>query len=167
MIGQQKEQASESKSVLLKVVWAVLVLAAIGGGYYLYSNLVPRGPEVGKEVPKVIPAESGSLVSGFPSELILEKGVTVKESYAVNYAGAGISQLTASYVSGQSMLKNLQMFKDYLSKNNWVISHDGDLASPITYFTADRGAENVNITLATDKTTKAITVTIAYVNAKK
>lgn len=157
----------KSRATLTKIILGVVVIGVLAGGYYLYGNLKSTAPITTQTGPQVVSVPAGSLTAGFPSELLLEKGVSVKESYAVNYAKDGISQLVANYVSAQSMIKNISMFKDYLLTNQWSISHEGDLAYPVTYFAATKGTESVNITLVADAKANSVTVTIAYVNKAK
>lgn len=149
-----KMHIEDSKVKLIKLGLGLVALVALVGGYMLFRG--GGQPYVMTTAPK------GDVVSDFPKELLLEKGVSVDNSYSLNYSGEGFTQPVVQYVSALNIAGNIGMFKQYLLANNWQIEHEADLSQAITYFTAKRQTETVNITLVADKATGKVNVNIAY-----
>lgn len=144
------------------IVGILLVAALAGlGGYYFSREKKENGPAGEAKQPEVALSEPGALPAGFPASLVVEKGIAIKESYSVTMPN-GVVQPAIKYISAQGFVKNIAMFKDYLDKNGWQTIREGNVAEPVTFFSAKRGTESVTITLENDLKTGAVTVSIAY-----
>jgi hypothetical protein len=80
----------------------------------------------------------------FPSNIPIEKGVTVEQSYGLTYEGQ--KQLSIVFLSYKSVKDNYSLYIDFLSNQNWVISnkYESDKLSSI-YSTKENNDINVTI----------------------
>ncbi len=59
--------------------------------------------------------------SGFPSDIPVEEGAELEESYDLNYDGQ--RQLTITFPSTKTVEENYALYEDFLLKNSWDISN--------------------------------------------
>lgn len=137
----QKEQMADSRVTLIKAVLGLVALAALVGGYLLYSN--------NKEYSQS-KAPAGEVVVNFPKEFLLEKGVAVSESYSLDYSRSNLKQPVVEYISALNMTQNVVSFGGYLRKNGWTISREADPLKSSTFFYASKEKNEVNITFSTE-----------------
>lgn len=142
-----------SKKILIRMVTALVVLAAVAGGYLLFQSKQPNYT--------MTQAPKGEVVAGFPSDLIVEKGVVIQNSYSLTYAGAGLNQPVVTYISNWPMVQNVVQFGAYLRTNKWTVTHEADPLSKITFYYANKDNNDVNITLAEEA--GKVKVTISYI----
>lgn len=131
-----------SKKVLIRMLVALVVLGAIAGGYLLFKSNQPPYT--------VTQATKGEVVADFPSGLMVEKGVTILDSYSLNYGAENLTQPVVTYISGWPMYKNIAEFGTYLKNNGWTVTHEADLLLKNTFYYANKDNNDVNITLAED-----------------
>jgi hypothetical protein len=146
----EKMHLESSRATLIKMGIILVVLVAIVGGYLLFRS---------KQSYTTIQAPSGEVVAGFPKELIVEKGVTIQDSYSLAYA-AGLNQPVVTYVSNWPMIQNVAQFGAYLRNNGWTITHEADPLAKNTFYYATKDNSDVNITLADSGRAKAPVLTM-------
>lgn len=137
------------------IVIAILAIVVLGAGVIVILNIYTQ-----KE--RITTAPAGEVVANFPKSLILEKGISIEQSYSINYQGGAVIQPVVKYISEKSMGDNVNEFKNYLTQNGWTITHEANPNLAITFFSATKQSEKVNITLAVDRISQKITVTIAH-----
>lgn len=100
-----------------------------------------------------------SVPNGFPTDIPIEEGAQVEESYG--YDDAGQKQLTLVFLSNKTVEQNFILYKDFLTKQKWNISneYEGEKVSSL-YATKDDlyYSNDINVTLGenlTDASTKS------------
>jgi hypothetical protein len=66
-------------------------------------------------------APSGSLVPGFPPELVLDAPAQIDNSYSINYSSSA-NQLTAQWTSSSSIAAVFGDYTNYFQANGWSVS---------------------------------------------
>lgn len=150
------------QSNLKKTLLALLLLLVVANlATYFYKE--SKGEEVVRELPDgsiYREAVADSVVSGFPSELLIEEGAVVSQSYAIQYERERTEQPVVSYYSARSMEENVEDFGNLLRENNWQITQSADANQSLTFFYATRNTEDVNITF--EERQDGLFITIAY-----
>jgi hypothetical protein len=68
-------------------------------------------------------AQSGQIVDGFPTQLILDKSAQIIGSYSICYSASSI-QYTVAWNSSSSISTLDSAYKQYLSANGWPITNE-------------------------------------------
>ena len=113
------------------------------------------------QVPQPEYAPQGSVVAGFPANLILGLSSTTSQSYSVQYA-SGTAQLTASWLSNKSLQAMLDVYRKYFAANQWAIQaqhSSGDAESDL--WAENSSSSYVQIVLLAQP--KGTEVTASYV----
>lgn len=137
----EKMHVESSRATLVRSAIIVIALAAIVGGYMFFRS--------GQPPYTITQAAKGEVVADFPKDLIVEKGVTIQDSYSLAYS-ANLNQPVVTYFSLWPMVQNVVQFGAYLRNNGWTITHEADPLSKNTFYYANKDNNDVNITLAED-----------------
>jgi hypothetical protein len=142
-------------------VVAIVAVLAVAIGLAFYSS---RHRETSKEIAPgetLVTAPSGTVVGGFPKELILEPSASAAKSYRIDYASGSIAQPVLAYPSGKSLKDNFAAFKDYFAKSGWTLTGESlSSAGPVAFLYAVTGNASANVTIQDVR--GKVTVTIAY-----
>lgn len=158
---EPKEHRYRFLIVALVVVAAVLVL----GFWFVRDGGVGSPDQYDDAGNPVYIAEEGTIIEGFPTELLLEPDVAITGSARIDYAQQGISLPSVQYTSQLSYAHNIDEYRRLLQAQGWIIQKDAFYGEmPVTNFYAVRGeGEAVNIVLAPGG--DGISVSIAYSSA--
>ena len=134
--------------------WIIVIIAIVAiaaGAYWHYRN---RGNNTnGASVTQIAPgtfftkAAAGTLVADFPAGLIVEKGVTIGQSYSISYQNGKMKQPVVDYTSAMSVRDNIGAFRTYLVQNGWDILQSGQATNNPASILATKNNEQVNIRL--------------------
>ena len=91
-------------------------------------------------------APKGTVTSGFPMQLILDKAAAVTNSYSINYSASG-NQYTAQWNSSSSMTSLYNTYKQYLPANSWTITNDLTKYAGLRGLYATNASSAVNIVI--------------------
>ncbi|MEK7120682.1 MAG: hypothetical protein AAB840_01175 [Patescibacteria group bacterium] len=150
---------ANNKSGAWFVVVGILVLVAVI--YFLYAKgWILMGGEKIDDNTVLYQEDTGKITKDFPSELLLEEGIAVSNSYSISYLNEDINLPVASYFSGKSMEENVTMFGQYLEESGWQILQEAKVDSPAPFFYAKKGNADLNITF--QKKDGKVFVVIAY-----
>ncbi|KKQ21606.1 hypothetical protein A2999_01425 [Candidatus Wolfebacteria bacterium RIFCSPLOWO2_01_FULL_38_11] len=158
--------------IILIVIIIILIAAFIGGIVY-YRRILNRqhlkdeilnSPEaisfkINNFILQPRKKDFGSqLPPEFPKEIPIESGVKIEQSYGLNYQNQ--KQLSLVFQSEKTVLKNYDIYYDYLIKNNWNIinNHRGENISSLY---ASKESQKINITIFYDETSKKAKVSIS------
>lgn len=111
-----------------KIVVVLALVVALGILVYFYFGKRAAGPEG----PQPVYAPEGSLVQGFPPELVLDADARLGRNYSVNYA-QNLNQYTAEFASEKAMSSLFSEYKNYFKENGWNITNE------ITKYSGSRG----------------------------
>lgn len=107
------------------------------------------------------PIATETINAQLPPDLIPEKDVVIDQSFKSIDEANKVSQISATYISAQSMQWNVIQFSDYLVSNRWTVGRVGDANElPVTFFYATKDNHDLNITLNFDG--ERAHVSIAY-----
>lgn len=81
----------------------------------------------------------------FPTDIPVEKGVKVEQSYSLNYVGQ--KQLTIVFQSTKTVKENYSLYTDFLNKQNWSISNKYESAK-ISSLYGTKDSSDINITIS-------------------
>lgn len=97
-----------------------------------------------------------SAPADFPTDIPIEKGAKVEQSYGLNYAGQ--KQLTIVFLSNKTVKENYILYSNFLEKQNWIISNKYESAK-ISSLYGVKENNDINVTIsesvATDATSKS------------
>ncbi|TSC60570.1 MAG: hypothetical protein LiPW15_448 [Parcubacteria group bacterium LiPW_15] len=136
MIGQ-KEHLEKSKSTLVKIIIGLVAVAAIVGGYLLYSSRMPYSIKTSPE---------GEVVAGFDRALILDPQARILDSYALDYRAQKVNQPATTFTSRRPLIQMVADYGAYLRENGWMVAHEADPLAMNTFYYASKGAQELNIT---------------------
>ncbi len=147
----------EKHILILIVIIVLLVGSAIF--YYNYQRAAKLSAQ-----PKTSYAPAGQLVSGFPSELVLDSKALVKESYSID--SSTTSQKTAIFNSNKSTYEFFVLSRDYFIKAGWKLTNiEADPKGDNIVFNAWRGENELNI--AINKQDNGSQLTVSYLAKNK
>lgn len=142
----------------------IILLVALTGLLWLSDGGMQKtdGPREIAPGQILTDAPEGSVIANFPTELLLESGVTTDASYSIAYASDNTSQPVVSYRSAKTLEENIALYDVFLDTNGWNTTHHADAnEAPATFFYAYKDNAEVNITFVSDAS--GVMVTIAYV----
>ena len=131
------------------ILWSILIIVlVIVGALWFLGKGTRSGVWYDENGNKVTEAPAGQLISGFPTELILEQDASIEKSYVTDYANAGQRMPVARYTSSMNFNQVVDDYRRLLIAQGWTILKDGSIDEvPVTNFSATRGSETANITL--------------------
>ena len=80
----------------------------------------------------------------FPTNIPLEQGVNVKQSYGLDYIGQ--KQLTFVFVSMKTLKENYALYSDFLKKDTWTISNKYE-SEKLASLYGIKGNNEINVTV--------------------
>lgn len=152
------EQTSSKKGLWLIIIVIILILLALA---YWQTHLRQKVTKI-DDNQTLTTAPEGKTVSGFPADLIQEQNTAIGQSFGLNYKDSGISQPVVQYASKRGLEDNVVIYRQYLSNNNWLITHEANPNENPTFFYATKDNSQVNITFV--ESNGQVNVTIAYAN---
>jgi len=81
----------------------------------------------------------------FPTDIPLEDGAEVEQSYGLNYAGQ--NQLTIVFPSTKTIKENYTFYADYLEKQNWIVSNKYE-SEKLSSLYGTKESNDINITIS-------------------
>ncbi len=132
------------------------VLIAVGFVAYFYFN--PVKPPLVEQVPvtSIITPEASTNPepvktdfenenpTDFPTNIPVEQGVKVNQSYSLDYAGQ--KQLSIVFPSVKTIKQNYTLYADFLNKDGWVVVNKYESATVSSMYGA-KGNNDINITI--------------------
>ncbi len=102
-----------------KTLWSILVGVVILGGLLIYVFTGNRHPvQNGNTQPTYAP--KGELVSGFPSNLLLDSSAPITQSYSMHYP-SGAVQYTAEYQTARDAVSVIAGYQTHLGAMGWNV----------------------------------------------
>lgn len=105
------------------------------------SGLLEKKIEFGTDLP-----------TGFPQGIPLDAGVTLSQSYSLDYPDQ--EQLTAVFSSQKTTQKNFDIYKDFFRNNGWGIMNVYESESVMSIY-ALKGRYEINVTISTVPTERS------------
>lgn len=81
----------------------------------------------------------------FPTDIPVEKGAPVAQSYSLNYVGQ--KQLTIVFPSSKTVTENYILYTDFLKKQNWNISNKYE-SEKVSSLYGMKESNDINITIS-------------------
>lgn len=137
------ETSGKGMSPIALIVIVVILL--IVGAWFMLSkrDTTVTYDDHGNPITHVAP---GSVVETFPQRFLVEEGVTVAESYTIDYANVGNFLSTARYTSAMSLEDNINAFGEIFVTEEWMVTVEPDYeATGTTNFYAIKGNEHINV----------------------
>ena len=118
----------QTKTIILVVI---ILIATAGFGIYLFqknrlviptpsSQNIEQSAVEESQQPEPEKTDFGTeMPTDFPSNIPVEKGAEVQQSYGLNYDGQ--KQLSIVFLSAKTVEENFALYKDFLEKENWNI----------------------------------------------
>lgn len=144
-------------AVILVVISFVVVIL---GFFYIYKPNLDfnfKKPLDSKTEASVQKTDFGkNIPADFPTDIPIEKGVKVEQSYGLNYAGQ--KQLTIVFPSDKTVKENYILYFSFLEKQNWTISNKYESSKVASLYGVKEG-NDINVTISesalTDNTSKS------------
>ena len=135
----------------------ILIAVAVIAGLVIYGFLrtpasAPSTPGSGSSSSMPTYAAQGQLISGFPSELILEPQAQISESYSLS--GEDVAQ----WNSNTSIDDLFNEYQNYFSSNGWNIINETASPSSVRSIYAQNDSASVNFTATQDGQGSDVTV---------
>jgi hypothetical protein len=158
----------ERKKIVDILIGAMTVAMVVTGLlYYAYKNAPRVFP---KEQTVIIPQEPQKIDFGtnvptdFPTDIPLEKGVTVAQSYSLNYVGQ--KQLTIVFLSSKTVKENYSLYSDFLKKQNWNIVNNYE-STTLSSLYETKASNDINVTISKNISTASTNSLVSISVLKK
>jgi hypothetical protein len=164
-ISNPQNGAGDSRK-MTPILVIIVAIALLAGLYFFYAQnrgAISGAREEVTELPDgniMRTAQENEIVSTFPKELIREEGVSIANSYSINYAGDNVNLPVVSFNSALSMTENAELYGQYLNNAGWTLTHEADPTQDVTFFYGLKDGANLNITF--ENANGQVKVTIAY-----
>ncbi len=139
------------------IIGLSIFIIVVGIGTYFYFNLIKRSPTVATNAISTEPTKTDfgeNLPIDFPTNIPVESGVKVNQSYSLDYIGQ--KQLTIVFPSTKTIKQNYDLYTDFLKKDNWAVSNKYEsITISSLYGTKERNDINVTISAGTGTSTKS------------
>lgn len=86
-----------------------------------------------------------ALPTDFPTDIPLEKGASVEQSYSLNYAGQ--KQLTITFLSIKTVKENYSLYEAFLKDQKWTISNSY-ASTTLSSLYGTKGSNDINVTIS-------------------
>lgn len=96
-----------------------------------------------------------SVPTDFPTDIPIEKGVRVEQSYGLSYAGQ--KQLTIVFLSAKTVKENYVLYANFLKKQNWSISNTYE-STKISSLYGTKESNDINITMSDNSSGMSISM---------
>lgn len=123
------------KILTVSVLVAVFVLIGLYARIEVVTNPAEQYQKVdyGTNIP-----------TDFPTDIPIEEGVKVEQSYGLNYVGQ--KQLTFVFLSSKTTEENYAIYVDFLEKQNWNVSNKY-ASSTVSSLYGTKGSYDINVTI--------------------
>ncbi|RJQ14560.1 hypothetical protein C4553_00600 [Candidatus Parcubacteria bacterium] len=135
-------------------IFAAVIVVALVIGIFTRFRLGPR-----EELGKPVFAPQGQVVEGFPTELVLDNEARLNNSYSIKY-DEKTKQYSVSFSSNQSAASLLASYKQYFTKEGWLIINETNLQQVKGIYAREVGVD-VNVTINVES--ERSSVMISYV----
>lgn len=105
-----------------------------------------------------------NMPADFPTDIPVEEGVKVEQSYSLNYAGQ--KQLTIVFPSTKTVKENYALYADFLKKQNWNVSNKYESPSVSSLYAAKEN-NDINVTISESATTPSVKSQVSISVLKK
>lgn len=144
---------TKTKAIILIVI---ILTATAGFGIYLFQKNrlaeVKENPAAQTKPPEPEKTDFGASVpTDFPTDIPLEEGAEVQQSYGLNYVGQ--KQLTIVFLSSKTIKENYSLYADFLKKQNWNILNTYESAELSSLYGVKEN-NTINVTIS-DNTSNA------------
>ena len=135
-------------SIVLSVI-IIATLAFFSTSYY--ERKIHSENSLGKEetilqIPQPEKTDFGtSLPADFPANMPLEKGITVEQSYRLNYEGQ--NQFSLVFLSDKSVAENYATYGTFLEKEKWNISNKYQSKNLASLY-GSKESHDINVTIS-------------------
>lgn len=140
----------ERKNVV-DILIGVMALAAIilvTSSFYIYKNPTSQTPSGDAAVVSQEPVKTDfgtEAPDDFPTDIPTEEGVTVEQSYSLNYVGQ--KQLTIVFASAKTVKENYALYTDFFAKQGWVVSNTYE-SSRLSSLYGTKESNEMNVTIS-------------------
>lgn len=152
------EIKAEHKKLIAILIGAVAVTLIVGGAtFYIYNHQKQNlaEPQTAIAQPQPTKTDFGTATPpDFPTNIPIEKGAVVNQSYSLDYAGQ--KQLTIVFPSTKTVAANYALYADFLKTDGWTVSNKYESAKLSSlYATKEINEINVTISESVSTTTKS------------
>ncbi len=141
-----------------KILVGLVVLLAIA---LIAMLMLKNSVKQNTEVPKVnrTDAPKGTVVSGFPKDLIIDSAAQTESSYTIKYEAQ--DQYTASFKTDKSIKDEYSAYIAFFEKNRYEIVNKSE-AAVVSSIYAKNATGEVNVVISRLEKDAQTTVTISY-----
>ncbi len=120
------------------------------------SEPVPVATQVAVDEPQKTDF-GASVPVDFPTNIPLEAGVTMNQSYALDYSGQ--KQLTAVFASKEGVKKNYDFYRDFFQKEGWEVSTQYE-SETLSSLYAVKEQNEMNVTISIQETGSEVSLSV-------
>jgi len=134
-----------TKDILIGVMTIAMIV--VGVTFYVYKNLRTTSQTASSTVAQE-PQKTDfgtSVSSDFPTDIPIEEGVQVDQSYGLNYVEQ--KQLTIVFLSTKTVEDNYALYADFLEKQNWNVVNKYE-STKLSSFYATKESNDINVTIS-------------------
>jgi len=141
----------ERKNIIDILIGAMTVAAIILSALFLYiqkpsnPSPVPSGDAAAVSQEPTKTDFGTETPADFPTDIPIEKGVTVEQSYSLNYVGQ--KQLTIVFASTKNVKENYALYTDFLATNGWVVANTYE-SPKLSSLYGTKGSNDMNVTIS-------------------
>lgn len=159
------DKKTSNNAAAIGIVLVVLV-AAVGYGYYWQKHHAPQAGQKAEEskrvpLPGVVNLPVSEMPPALPADLPLESGATALQSYyGVNN---NTEASTYQYVSNLSVADSLASYQKYFTANKWKITQppaEAPSQSDFAFLAASKGNQNLLVNISKNSITGAVVVNV-------
>jgi len=100
----------------------------------------------------------------FPTDIPVEQGVTVEQSYSLNYVGQ--KQLTIVFPSSKTVEENYALYADFLKNKNWNISNKYE-SMKVSSLYGTKESNDINVTISDNTSNPSVKSQVSISVLKK
>lgn len=142
-----QEIKSEHKKLIAVLIGAMTLTAiVICSAFYIYSHQKFAEPQTVAAQPEPVKTDFGTTIApDFPTNIPIEKGAVVNQSYSLDYAGQ--KQLTIVFPSTKTIAANYVLYTAFLKTDGWTVSNTYESANLSSLY-ASKGTNDINVTIS-------------------
>jgi hypothetical protein len=163
-------QYTERKKIIDVLIGVMAVAMITSVVFYLsegskYVSLVSTKVQLGVTSQEPQKTDFGtSTPTDFPTDIPIEKGVKVEQSYGLNYVGQ--KQLTIVFLSAKTVKENYSLYSNFLTKQGWSVSNKYESANVSSLY-GTKESNDINITIVAETSSPAIRSQVSISVLKK
>ena len=162
--SSQKNTSLQRIKVAVFLFAIVVALGVIGFVYFRssyqapVSTTEPASVTTRAAVDEPTKADFGTKApEDFPTNIPLEAGVTMNQSYSLDYPGQ--KQLTAVFVSRETVKKNYDLYREFFKKEGWMISSQYESETLSSLYALKKNNE-MNVTVSSSEAGTQVSVSV-------